>query len=186
MTGSTVVGLDLSLTGAGVGTIGPDFHGNVVYGVYTYGRSGKKTEDLMMRRQRLADQVSSIRAVITTLDAHPDLALIETPAQSSTTGHAHDRSGLWWQVVEMLYQMNIPTMEVGIGKIKIYAKGNGVGAKDEIMAAAIRRYLEVPISNNNEADAFVLAALGARLLGDPIEEFMPKTHTRALEGLVLP
>lgn len=191
MMDTTIVGLDLSLTGAGVATIQPADLGNLAeglrrYGVHTFGRKGSKSESLDARRRRIHTLIMQIRDVVMSLDSTPDLALIESPATSQTTGHSHDRSGLWWGVVEMLYQLGIPTIEVGISKVKIYALGKGVGAKDEVMAAVIRRYTEVPVTNNNESDAFVLAAIGARLLGDPVERTMAGQYLNAMKGLERP
>ncbi len=51
------------------------------------------------------------------------------------------------------------------------------------VAAAIRRYPAWDITGNDVGDAVVLAALGARLLGHPIDEPMPATHLRALAKL---
>ena len=38
----------------------------------------------------------------------------------------------------------------------------------------------------NQADAVALAAMGARLLGEPIEDALPKAHLDALAKLALP
>lgn len=182
----SVVGLDLSLTGAGVATILDNGGVAPILRVHTFGRRGSKTETLSQRLGRIGTLTNEVREVVRTLDVHPSLAAVESPAQSQTTGSTHDRSGSWWDVVRTLsYDMGIPVIEIGISKVKIYATGKGTAAKDEVMAAAIRRYLDVPIANNNESDAFMLAAMAARLIGEPIDE-LPKTHVRAMEGLVLP
>lgn len=181
----SVVGIDPSLTGTGVGVIQADGTTRST-AVHTFGRKGKTTETLDQRLDRLTAVTTRVRDVISRLDVWPSLATIETPAYGQTSGSHHDRSGLWWDIVrELRYEFGIPVVEIGIGKVKIYATGKGVGAKDEIMAATIRRYLDTQITNNNEADAFVLAAMAARLIGEPIEE-LPKTHLRAMEGLAIP
>src|SRR5690606_37900858 len=155
--------------------------------VHTFGRKGKRGETLVQRLGRITDITDAIRAVIGGLDVYPDLVAIESPAQNQTTGSPHDRSGLWWDVVRTLtYELGISVIEIGVTKVKMYAHGKGIGSKDEIMAAAIRRYTDAPIANNNESDAFILAAMAARLIGEPIEESLAKTHLRAMEGLVLP
>ena len=67
-----------------------------------------------------------------------------------------------------------------------YATGKGNAGKDEVLLAASRRYPHAPIVGNDDADAVVLAAIGARLLGEPVEDSLPKTHLDALAKLTLP
>ena len=67
-----------------------------------------------------------------------------------------------------------------------YATGKGNAGKDEVLLAASRRYPHAPIVGNDDADAVVLAAIGARMLGEPIEDSLPKTHLDALARLSLP
>lgn len=48
------------------------------------------------------------------------------------------------------------------------------------MLAVARRYMSlVDVANNDQADALVLAALGARQLSQPIDD-LPQTHPRAM------
>lgn len=192
-----VVGLDLSLTGAGVGVIDVAYAPGAValspterkFRVATHGRSGKTTETIDQRLNRielLADQIGN---VLTDTEWAPSLVAIEEMPYGAKGGSAFDRAGLWWAVVRRCRYLGIPVLGVNVAKVKTYALGKGSGKdtdKDQVMAAAIRRYIDVPISNNNESDAFVLAAMGARLLGEPVEESLPQTHLRALDGLVLP
>jgi len=67
----------------------------------------------------------------------------------------------------------------------IYATGKALD-KDQVLAAVVRRYPNVPIGNNNEADALILAAMGARKLGHPYEPSLPQTHLRAMDGAEWP
>ena len=50
-----------------------------------------------------------------------------------------------------------------------YGTGKGNAAKDAVLAAVIRRYPAVDVTGNDEADALILAAMGARHLGIPLE-----------------
>lgn len=186
------IGLDLSLTGSGVAVAmseqdARDIDPDPRFTVATFGRKGSATESLTERRGRISTLGQEIRDLATSLPWWPNLAMIETPAYDQTSGKTHDRSGLWWEVVRIFQaELGVDVVEVGTSKVKIYATGKGVGRKDAVMAAAIRRYPDVAISNNNESDAFILAAMGMRLLGEPIEESLPQTHLRAMEGLTLP
>lgn len=187
---ATVIGLDPSLTGAGVGVADYDMLDETPrFAVYTYGRNGKKGESFVQRHERIMAIRHQISAVVGTLEQVPTIATIEEPPYGASGGSAVDRAGLWWHTYDMLTERGIPIVVVNVAKVKKYALGKGSGAgtdKDQVMAAAIRRYPDVPISNNNESDAWMLVAIGKRLLGEPLEESLPKTHLAALEGLVLP
>lgn len=154
-----VVGLDLSLTGTGVATLD---EGGIHTALIT--SKGKKADSLAMRAARLGLLKGKI------VDLIPDRALvvIEQPAYSQTGGSHHDRSGLWWLIVDYLAGFN-PVVEVGPGTLKKFATGKGNAGKDEMLAAAIRRYPTAEVANNNVADAVHLMAMGARHLGQPQE-----------------
>jgi Holliday junction resolvasome, endonuclease subunit len=154
-----VVGLDLSLTGTGVAVLDEG-------GIHTalIGSKGKTTDTLAMR----ADRLASLKERITNLIPDGAFIVIEQPSYGSTTGSQHDRSGLWWLVNDWLHPYHQVT-EVAPGTLKKYATGKGDAGKDEMLAAAIRRYPDAEISNNNVADAMHLLAMGARYVGQPLE-----------------
>lgn len=166
-----VVGLDLSLTGTGIASIGDTTN------VLTLKSKGSATATLDERSQRLHNLAQDIiiRAVF------GDTVVIEQPAYGQTGGSHHDRSGLWWLVVDALMPEVDRLIEVTPQTVKKYATGKGNASKDEVLAAVVRRYPDVEVSNNNEADALVLAAIGARLSGRPIESELPLSHIDALE-----
>lgn len=117
--------------------------------------------------------------------ADADMVVIEAPAYSKNVGMAHERAGLWW----MLYAAAGAVMHGDPLVIKPnlrakYATGNANASKDTVMLEASRRYAEAPIRNNNESDAVVLCAMGARLAGMEIDT-LPKTHLAALKTLLL-
>ena len=61
-----------------------------------------------------------------------------------------------------------------------YATGNGGADKRAVLAAVRAAYPQFTIRNDNEADAVVLAAIGARSLGHPIDD-LPASHLAALK-----
>lgn len=109
-----------------------------------------------------------------------DLVVIEGPSYASDSGAAHDRAGLWWMVVGRLTGQGYNVVEVPPTVLKTYATGKGNAPKDAVLAAVVRRYPQVDVDQNDVADALVLAAMGARFIGQPIEPDLPQTHTRAL------
>ncbi|QXN73978.1 RuvC-like resolvase [Microbacterium phage Blab] len=185
-----VIGVDPSLTAAGVATaMTPEcaaWGGDDQFSVATFGRAGKNDEPLNTRLERIELLADEIRDQAVNLMQWPSLMLIETPAYSQSTGKTHDRSGLWWEVVRIFRrELEIPVIEVSVQKVKTYATGKGNTAKQAVLLEVARRHPHVAISNDNEADAFTLAAIGMRLIGAPIDD-VPKTHLRAMEGLEFP
>lgn len=170
-----VVGLDLSLTGTGVTVIDGEIH------TALFGSKGRKGDTLAMRAERLVTLHSQIVNVI----PEGALIVIEQPAYASVGGSHHDRSGLWWMIVSYLHPFH-EIAEVPPSTLKIYATGKGNSAKDLVLAAIVRRYLNIPVVDNNIADSVTLAAMGSRHLGRPIEESLPQTHLRAMDSVKWP
>jgi crossover junction endodeoxyribonuclease RuvC len=169
-----VVGLDLSLTGTGVAIIG---HNGVSTGLIK--SKGKKGDSLASRRERLKKIVHEISMLIPA----NSLVVVEQPAYSQTGGSHHDRSGLWWLVVELAIDWGWTVVEITPGGVKKYATGSGNASKDTVLAAVVKRYLDIDVTDNNVADALTLAAMGARSLGLPIEKSMPALNLTAMDAV---
>ena len=169
------VGLDLSLTGTGVAILSP---GERV--TRTVSSKGKTEDPLIVRYVRLHTLAKKI------VDMIPDEAkiAIETPAHNQRSGHHHDRSGLWWMVLDMIYDRHtMRVVEVSTTTVKKYATGKGNASKMEVMAQQIRQFPELPIANDNEADALTLALIVARLNSEPYEASLPQVNLSAMAVL---
>jgi len=171
-----VVGIDLSLASTGLAVADPD--GVRVHRVRSTGRKDATALDTSLRLGRIAEQVE-----ITTGPA--DLAVIESPSFGSHTGSQHERGGLWWDVVRRLVDRGIPIATVSPPSRAKYATGKGNAGKDEVLAAVVRRYPAVDVTGNDVADAVVLAAMGCRWLGQPIDD-LPKVNLAAMDGAKWP
>lgn len=161
-----VIGIDLSLQSTGIA--GPGWTDRIR-------STGRRADTLAQRRNRLrtlADQITA-RA------QGAALIVVEAPAYSRNAGSMHDRSGLWWMVVDRLHAHGIPVAEVAPTSRARYATGRGNAAKDEVLAAAIRRYPAADIDGNDVADAVILQAMGLDWLGHPPAP-VPQTHRAAL------
>lgn len=116
-------------------------------------------------------------------DFDADLVVIEGPAygkQSKQSGH-HERAGLWWLVAHALWVNSIPYVVIPPSNRSKYATGKGTAGKDEVMAAAIKRYGHlVDITDNNQGDAVVLLAMVADHYGAPLAK-VPQLNAKALE-----
>lgn len=169
-----VMGLDLSLTATGYAFVE---EGVLTGGGVLKSKAAPGTSATARRIRMLEMDVLDLVG-----DFSPFLVVIESPSFGSTTGAQHERAGLWWSVVCELDAFGYPIATVTPSGLKKYATGNGNSAKDEVLAAVIRRYPTQgwSITDNNVADACVLAAMGARHLAEPVEESMPD---RALDAM---
>lgn len=178
MSFTLVAGLDLSLTGAGICVLGVGTDGHYAY-TDTVGYSLKQPTilDQLRRIETVADDV--LRHV-EDVDGSGLIFVEEMPYGAKGTA-VHQLSALWHRVVGGIANRGIPFARVNVSSLKIYATGKGTGVdKDEVTLAISRRYPDIAMKNNNDADATGLAAMAARRLGYPIDE-LPQTHLRAME-----
>jgi crossover junction endodeoxyribonuclease RuvC len=176
-----VVGVDLSLTSTGLA----DSHGATDRYRTKPTKSPGLLDDLG-RIERITHAVSMFSVF------GPDgwsaaLVVIEGPAFSrGGMGGQHVRAGLWWAIAARLSSHDVLRLLIVPPNVRaMYATGRGNAGKDEVLAAAIKRYPNWDITGNDVADAVILAAIGARLLGHPVDD-LPKTHLRALAKVTLP
>lgn len=176
----TVVGIDPSLTSAGLAVTSPAGSGAVsLYRVQSTGRASATWEQ---RYERIDAHTANILAHVPA----GALVVIEAPAYSRNVGSAFDRAGLWWRIYDGARALGCPVLALTPQTRAMYATGRGNAGKDEVLAAVVRRYAAAAVTGNDVADALVFAAIGARLLGFPLETALPKTHLRALDKVTLP
>jgi crossover junction endodeoxyribonuclease RuvC len=170
-----VVGLDLSLASTGVAVA--DEAGGIELGQI---RTKPTGHGLIARRERLR----SIRLALRRDLDGADLVVLEGLAYASRSPHATERAGLWWLVVDHLIGNQVPVAVVSPTARAKYATGKGNAGKDQVLAAVVRRYPDVDVTGNDQADALILAAMGARSRGCPIEPGgitgLPQTHLDAM------
>jgi crossover junction endodeoxyribonuclease RuvC len=177
-----VVGIDPSLTSTGLALVHLDGT------VETRRIQSKGSKDASWNER--ADRLGKLAMAITEPIAPGSLVVIESPSYASVSTSSHDRSGLWWHIFQRLRNMHEATIvPVTPAQRMTYAVGKGGGRgtdKDNILAATIRRYPDVDITGNDIADAVILAAIGARLVGSPLEASIPQANLKALAKLALP
>ena len=174
-----VVGLDVSLTNTGVAVLsGEDTN---VFRI----SSKPCPDDIQPRVERLLGMVRQLPLV-----TEGDLVVVEQPAFSKTTGKHHDRSGLWWLMVEDLTARGADVVEVAPSVLKKYVVGKGNASKSEMQGTMIRRMLPLAPSlvlhDDNEVDAFGLAAMGARHLGHPVDGDLPRPNLAVMGSVRWP
>jgi len=95
--------------------------------------------------------------------------VIESPSYMSS-GRGHDKVLVGWHIFVdfVIYELGYdPPLLVSPSQLKKFVAGKGNVGKDEMNFAIARRYPDVDVKNNNEADALGLAAIGAAVMGEP-------------------
>lgn len=164
---TSVLGLDLSLTSTGIARR------------RTVGRlTPPKGQSGLVRLRWIRERVLEAAA-------GADLVVVEGLAFSSNTGKAAERAGLWWLVADALDTAGIPVAVAPPASRCRYATGKGNAPKDAVLAAAVRRFPDVDVTGNDQADALWLCAMGCEYLGAPLAD-MPALHRQALSGVAWP
>lgn len=106
--------------------------------------------------------------------------VIESPSFMSS-GRAHDKVLVGWHMLidHMVFELGYdPPLLVSPSQLKKFATDNGNAPKEEVLLAVARGYPDVPIKNNNEADAVILAAIGAAAYGEPFNRTLTKVQEK--------
>lgn len=185
-----IVGLDPSLTSTGIATWRD---GEVT--IQKIETSGAADATLLERHRRL----HNLRLDIGLACHGADVVLIEGPSHGAPRQRGtFDRNGLWWLVVDWFGNYcsetaehgrkdatGVPIVEVPPATLKKYATGNGSAGKEAMLVAAVRRFPDVPVNTNDEADAMWLLAIGCQHLGQSIVE-VPKVNLTFLSKIEWP
>lgn len=192
----TVVGIDPSLEALGFASIQPpdeyalgdsEGYGKSRFNTVTLGRKARKGEraaTMRERHDRIAKLAWQVKCQIQALDEVPQLAVMEDFPHGTPGGSTFDRIGLYWKCWEVCNDMGIPVAMVNVAKVKQFATGIGSGpnaGKAQVTLAMARRYPYVPIQDDNQADAFAMAAMGSYGIGRIIEP-IPLGHMVAFEA----
>jgi crossover junction endodeoxyribonuclease RuvC len=157
---STVVGIDLSLTGTGIAVAAEG-----AIGVVVEGAKGSDKEPVTVRHRRIMDQQERILMAMPA--GHIDLVVTEGPAYASKGGKPHDRAGLWWRVIGDFLDRGIEVVVVEPTLLKRFGAGTGNASKLTMIAKAIKRYPDADVVDDNAADALFLLEIGQRLVEGP-------------------
>jgi Holliday junction resolvasome RuvABC endonuclease subunit len=167
-----VAGLDISLTGTGIATLG---------GTTRVPTKGRRKDTLLERNARMRHITNTVLEEVGTVD----LACIEGPVGFATPGGSTwDRGGLWWRIVAALLERDIPVAVISPTARAKYATGNGGSRKAAVLEAAQKRYGAI-LESDDEADALILRAMGLHWLEQPLVE-VPDGHRAALAGCQWP
>lgn len=170
-----IVGIDPSLAATGVASIGS----RVDIDTFATKPTGETFDDRDQRMQLISDMV----ACYVLLDRRADLVVIEGPALGKASPHTWDRAGLWWRIVHRLRGVPVavcpPTVRAK------WATGKGNAGKAAVVASVARMWPDVPLEDDNAADALALATMGAQRLGMATPSLLAR-HADALNAVAWP
>ena len=175
-----VIGLDISITSTGLA----DFthHGREVTTKTI--RSKPAAPSTTAMHTRLTRIVHEITEHITR-GPHPALIVVEGPSYSSKGNALHQIAGLWWLTIDALTIARHPIAVVPPSVLKKYATGRGNADKTAMAVALAKRADGYELRDDNQVDAWWLAAAGRDHLGVPYLP-MPKAQREALDAVTWP
>jgi Holliday junction resolvasome RuvABC endonuclease subunit len=180
---AVVLGIDPSLTRAGVAAIANTADGAELGALADVGHAGSDADGYPQRRTRIRAQVHSLIRIIDQLRAGHDveLAVIEGPMYGMKTLPSYfDRAVLWGALCDWLDHQHIPIAVVPPATREKFI--TGIGSKgDKPRVLAEMRALWSPgeprrIPNHDVADALGLATAGAIHLGWPMPFRLRRRH----------
>lgn len=167
--GPYVVGLDQSLTSFGFAAAGGPFVPLAeVWRIVPNRLRGHE------RLEMLLDQVSEA-----VMDA--DVVVMEGLSFGAKGSALLDLAGLSWMIRQELWKAGKPYAIVDPATRAKYITGKGNAPKDECLIEVVKRFPDVRVTGNDEADALTLAAMGRDYYGYPLVK-MPADRTALLRA----
>ena len=164
---TTIVGLDPSLTAAGIAVLKHPRHADTPNRprLVCVGARGSNDDALSTRSIRVADQAERIlRAMPATVCLVVIEALPLVPPKN--TRLFQERAALVHRVVEFLARRRIPVVDVSVTTLKLWATGDGHASKTAVLEAMQALWPHAALGDNdNLSDALALASIGAQRLG---------------------
>ena len=176
-----VIGLDLSLTATGVCVI---TDGKVQVSTVKSKPDGLEVSDFARRCRGIVD---GIAAEIYACDPETALIVVEGLSLHSKSSSLDRIFASWYLILSDLFdRFGQEAVRISPNQRALYATGLGNASKDAVLLSAAKRYPEIPIKDNNQADALVIAAMGARFLGHPLEASLPVKNLTAMDAISWP
>lgn len=182
----TVVGLDPSLTAAGIASTA-GWCEVIGYTPRPHPETGKREDHITkLPHSARLDSMRDVRDRVLTMVGCPDLVVIELPAPSRSGGGAHERAWLWWELYGGITGRGVPVALMPNNLRATYAAGKGNAPKSAVVDAVARRWPQWETGgDDNACDAVALMAAGRDWLGEPLAA-VPQTHRKALEKTLWP
>ena len=173
-----VLGIDSSLTATGLCRVDLDglMDGEPTgLDIQVCTVSAPKPDPKDKSKRAMARRVSTLLDAIEGALDGVDLVAMEELAYGAKGDSVWVLPWIWGEIIRLCERHDKKLIIVNVSCVKKYATGKGNANKDAVLLAASRRYAEVNITDNNEADATVIAHIGCRYLGFPIDQ-IPKVN----------
>lgn len=187
-----VVGVDPSLTNTGIAVL----HNGQPALLRSIGHGTLSGRSYAHRSDRIVSECHAVMSVLAddcdernTLRpprSRIDLVVLEGPAYGACNASTHDGSGLWWGLYSTLRARRIPTAVIPPATRAKWATGKGNADKRTVLATVRDWWPATRIANHDQADALVLAAIGAFHYGDPMPFDVKERHTANLAAVQWP
>lgn len=161
-----VLGIDPSLTATALCYV---HQGTPETAVSRTKPTGKLTVDKL---DRMHMQVEFVTEYASTAE----LVLIEAPSFGSKGSATRDLAGLWWLMFAELLRYPAPVAVVPPSALKKWATGTGNADKFRVGQAIGKRWPDLDLRSDDEADALGLASIGLQHAGELPWE--PTTYQR--------
>ena len=158
-----IIGLDISLTGTGVVVLKDD---QVVHEILIKSKPPENKNNIteIERLILIRDKMISLIK-----ENPPDLVVIENMAFMAKGTSLTQLAYLNYSIRAYLWENGIKFLLVAPPSLKKFITGHGRAEKDEIMDIIFTKY-HIAATDNNIADAFVLAVIGRTFLNDSATE----------------
>jgi crossover junction endodeoxyribonuclease RuvC len=153
---STIVAIDPSLTATAVCLI---HYGQPEVAVSRTKPRGKLTVDKL-------DRMHAQTAFVAEYAELADLILIEAPSFGSMGSATRDLAGLWWLLFDTLTSYPAPIGVVAPSALKKWATGAGNADKFRVGQHIGKRWPDLELRSDDEADALGLASMGLQHVGE--------------------
>jgi crossover junction endodeoxyribonuclease RuvC len=153
---STVVAIDPSLTGTAACIIR---NGSPEVAMSRTKPKGKLAADKLHRMHVQAGFAAEHAR-------HADVVLIEAPSFGSMGSATRDLAGLWWLMFDALTACAVPIGVVAPSALKKWATGAGNADKFRVGQHIGKRWPNLELRSDDEADALGLASMGMQYLGE--------------------
>lgn len=171
-----VIGIDLSMTSTGLAVIANE---TIETHTVTSKPDAGTLRSFLARSEKIAKQIDDAVKLTRT-----DLVVIEGIAFGAKSSSLDKIHAHWWLVIKHLCEyVDQEPVVITSGQRCKYATGIGNAKKDIVLAAVIKRYPQADPAGNDEADAVIFAAMGARHLGHPVEESLPLANLEAMKAV---
>ncbi len=124
---------------------------------------------LVAKRNRIRHIIDRI---LLPIPARVDVTVIEVPNSRKQYGAQNERVALYWFLVDQLLARG-PVIEVTPSQRAKLATGDGRASKDDVVAHMRHAYPDVPIADDNVADALALMWAGDRWAGIRYPDYLP-------------